>query len=414
MPINFYKGELMKLAKISLAALVALGAFSTLNATPLEEAIKDVDFSGFARYRYTHNKVRWTDMPDKKNKNNANHNFRFVGTFKAALDDNFFGVLGLRYAANDGSGFNKDKTDTTSSFGVREFYLGYNVGNTTITAGKQFTKTYFDDDLIGTGLRVQNTDISGLTLVGVAFDALDIDGEYDGILLSGYDKDGVVIPGLADSKSLNYYGLGAMGSYDPVNFKAWWAYLEDTAHLFAADAALKFDLDAVKLGLQGQYVHNESDDNGFGDANFFATKGDVGFAGVGLNAGYIYYKADDKKRSFVTVEDNAKLINPGKLLNSVMNGGRQYYNNIQDKNDYWFVGASYKFNEFGLFANYIDGKGYSYHYGKRVDRNEWNAGGSYAYSKKLNFSTFYAAAKEKDGDSKNKHDRIRFEAKYSF
>ena len=26
----------------------------------------------------------------------------------------------------------------------------------------------------------------------------------------------------------------------------------------------------------------------------------------------------------------------------------------------------------------------------------------------------YAAAKEKDGDSKNKHDRIRFEAKYSF
>ena len=394
----------MKLAKISLAALVALGAFSTLNATPLEEAIKDVDFSGFARYRYTHNKVRWNGMPGAYNKNNANHNFRFVGTFKAALDDNFFGVLGLRYAANDGSGFNGDTTNTTSSFGVREFYLGYNINNTTITAGKQFTKTYFDDDLIGTGLRVQNTDISGLTLVGVAFDALDVDGEYDGKLISG----------LAGSKSLNYYGVGAMGSYDPVNFKAWWAYLEDTANLFAADAAVKFDLDAVKLGLQAQYVHNESDDNNFGDANFFAAKGDVGFAGVGLNAGYIYYKAKDDKKSFVTVEDNGKLINPGKLLNSVMNGSAQYYNNIKDKNDYWFVGASYKFNEFGLYANYIDGKGYSYRYNKRVDRDEWNVGGSYAYSKKLNFSTFYAAAKEKDGDHKNKHDRIRFEAKYSF
>ena len=131
----------MKLAKISLAALVALGAFSTLNATPLEEAIKDVDFSGFARYRYTHNKVRWNGMPGAFNKNNANHNFRFVGTFKAALDDNFFGVLGLRYAASDGSGFNGDTTNTTSSFGVREFYLGYNINNTTITAGKQFVKT---------------------------------------------------------------------------------------------------------------------------------------------------------------------------------------------------------------------------------------------------------------------------------
>ena len=377
----------MKLAKISLAALVALGAFSTLNATPLEEAIKDVDFSGFARYRYTHNKVRWNGMPGAFNKNNANHNFRFVGTFKAALDDNFFGVLGLRYAASDGSGFNGDTT------------------NTTITAGKQFVKTYFDDDLVGTGLRVQNTDISGLTLVGVAFDALETDSiDYDGRLLSG----------LAGSKSLNYYGVGAMGSYDPVNFKAWWAYLEDTANLFAADAAVKFDLDAVKLGLQGQYVHNESDDNNFGDANFFAAKGDVGFAGVGLNAGYIYYKAKDDKKSFVTVEDNGKLINPGKLLNSVMNGSAQYYNNIKGKNDYWFIGASYKFNEFGLYANYIDGKGYSYRYNKRVDRDEWNVGGSYAYSKKLNFSTFYAAAKEKDGDHKNKHDRIRFEAKYSF
>ena len=391
----------MKLAKISLAALVALGAFTTLNATPLEEAIKDVDFSGFARYRYTGNKLKFNDAKETK----AAHNFRFVGTFKAALDDNFFGVLGLRYAANDGSGHNTDTTNTTSSFGVREFYLGYNVGNTTITAGKQFTKTYFDDDLVGTGLRVQNTDISGLTLVGVAFDALDTnkDVDYDGKLLSD----------LGATKSFNYYGVGAMGSYDPVNFKAWWAYLEDTANLFAADAALKFDLDAVKLGLQGQYVHNESDDNNFGDANFFATKGDVGFAGVGLNAGYIYYKAKDNKKSFVTIEDNGKLINPGKLLNSAMNGS-QHYSNIKDKNDFWFVGASYKFNEFGLYANYIDGKGYSHKYLKRVDRNEWNVGGSYAYSKKLNFSTFYAAAKEKDGDSKNKHDRIRFEAKYSF
>ena len=391
----------MKLAKISLAALVALGAFSTLNATPLEEAIKDVDFSGFARYRYTGNKLKFNDAKETK----AAHNFRFVGTFKAALDDNFFGVLGLRYAANDGSGHNTDTTNTTSSFGVREFYLGYNVGNTTITAGKQFTKTYFDDDLVGTGLRVQNTDISGLTLVGVAFDALDTNKDVD--------YDGKLLLDLGATKSFNYYGVGAMGSYDPVNFKAWWAYLEDTANLFAADAALKFDLDAVKLGLQGQYVHNESDDNNFGDANFFATKGDVGFAGVGLNAGYIYYKAKDNKKSFVTIEDNGKLINPGKLLNSAMNGS-QHYSNIKDKNDFWFVGASYKFNEFGLYANYIDGKGYSHKYLKRVDRNEWNVGGSYAYSKKLNFSTFYAAAKEKDGDSKNKHDRIRFEAKYSF
>ena len=62
----------------------------------------------------------------------------------------------------------------------------------------------------------------------------------------------------------------------------------------------------------------------------------------------------------------------------------------------------------------VIGKGYSWQYAKRVDRDEWNVGGNYAYSKKLNFSTFYAAAKEKNGDFRHKQDRIRFEAKYSF
>lgn len=45
----------MKIAKISLAALVALGAFSTVaSATPLEEAIKNVDLSGYAKIGRAH------------------------------------------------------------------------------------------------------------------------------------------------------------------------------------------------------------------------------------------------------------------------------------------------------------------------------------------------------------------------
>ena len=137
----------MKLTKVSLAVLVALGAFSSVaSATPLEEAIKNVDLSGFARYRYTNDHFKTSNPNDVARKSDAGHVFRMQTAFKAAIDDNFFGVLGLRYAASDGSGFNGDTTNTTSSFGVREFYLGYNINNTTITAGKQFVKTYFDDD----------------------------------------------------------------------------------------------------------------------------------------------------------------------------------------------------------------------------------------------------------------------------
>ncbi|ECV9719069.1 major outer membrane protein, partial [Campylobacter upsaliensis] len=42
----------MKLVKLSLVAALAAGAFSVANATPLEEAIKDIDVSGVLRYRY--------------------------------------------------------------------------------------------------------------------------------------------------------------------------------------------------------------------------------------------------------------------------------------------------------------------------------------------------------------------------
>ena len=88
----------MKLTKISLAALVALGAFSSVaSATPLEEAIKNVDLSGMARYRYTNNKRTGEYSKVKADSGSkAGHNFKMVTNFKAAIDDNFFGVIGLR------------------------------------------------------------------------------------------------------------------------------------------------------------------------------------------------------------------------------------------------------------------------------------------------------------------------------
>ena len=109
----------MKIAKISLAALVALGAFSTVaSATPLEEAIKNVDLSGYARYRY--NNVTVKKANGVKDNTTAHHQFKSEFSFKAALDDNFFGVLTLRYNSNDSSAFNadgrSDRTDTTSPF----------------------------------------------------------------------------------------------------------------------------------------------------------------------------------------------------------------------------------------------------------------------------------------------------------
>ena len=175
----------MKLTKVSLAALVALGAFSSVaSATPLEEAIKNVDLSGFARYRYTNDSTKNSKVNDTAKGSSAGHAFRMETAFKAAIDDNFFGVLRLRYSATDGSGDNAgagtDKTDTTGTFGVYEMYLGYKVADTTITAGKQLVKGFFiDSDIAGTGLKVVSTDVPGLTLTAAAYDAIDNDADID-------------------------------------------------------------------------------------------------------------------------------------------------------------------------------------------------------------------------------------------
>ena len=423
----------MKLTKVSLAALVALGAFSSVaSATPLEEAIKNVDLSGFARYRYTNDHYKNSAQSDTKRSSIGSHTFRMQTAFKAAIDDNFFGVLNLRYQANDGSGDNAgrkfsnrynyvnnngtDKTNTTGTFGVYEMYLGYKVGNTTVTAGKQLLGTFYDGkDIAGTGLKVVNTDVTGLTLAAAAFDAIesesmDTNGPLVGDLVDG---------SLFSDSSANIYYLAALGNYDPLSFKIAVANISEVATLYGADAGVSFNVtDDINLNLKGQFVHNDSDHKDVADANFWAIQAGTKLFGAKLNAGYLDFDAknkDNNKISFATLDGNGDLINPTKILNGVMSGGRQYYNNIKGNNDYWFVKAGYDIDKFGFGAGYTQGKGYSWELGKeRAKRSEWSLDASYKYSKKLTFLTWYAAAKDKKDGESFKQDRIRFEAKYSF
>jgi len=409
----------MKLTKVSLAALVALGAFSSVaSATPLEEAIKNVDLSGFARYRYTNDFIKNSNQNNTVKNSGAGHAFRMQTAFKAAIDDNFFGVLNLRYDLTDDSGDKNaagtDKTYTTGTFGVYEMYLGYKAGNTTITAGKQLLGTFFDDkDVAGTGLKVINTDVPGLTLAAAAFDAVQSDGtELDGPLLK-------TLTGSISDAPGNIYYLGAAGSYDPVSFKAAIANVQEVATLYGADAGVSFNVtDDVNLNLKGQFVHNDSDHKDVADANFWAVQAGTKLFGAKLNAGYLDFDAknkDNNKISFATLDANGELINPAKILNGVMSGGRQYYNNIKGNNDYWFVKAGYDIDKFGFGAGYVQGKGTSYALQElRAKRSEWSLDASYKYSKKLTFLSWYAAAKDKKDGASYKQDRIRFEAKYSF
>lgn len=401
---------------MSLAAIVAAGALTSVaSATPLEEAIKNVDVSGFARYRFDSTKVDANGNQGSDTK--ASHRFTSYVDFKTALDDNFFAVLGLRYDSKDVSGDHitggqtqvgvndAGAEDFGQTFNVRQFLLGYKAGNTTIQAGRQVLGTFFTDDMVGTGIKVLNTDITGLTLAAIAFDDLQNDPDIG--------SRGLVVNG-SHTYQNNLYGVAAIGSYDPVSFQLWYAMLENVTDLYAIDVAVSFDATAdLNLGLHGQFAGSSIDsdfkigtNNAADDANLWAIEATAEGFGIDFSAGYIDFSADKDKVSVVSYEDAGSFIKPGEDLLD--------YTLFNGENKYWFITAGYTFLEkYRVGVDYIDGENKTNIL--KTDKTELVGRVSYAYSKKLNFKAWWShITEEPDNAGKDKTDHFRFEAKYSF
>lgn len=401
----------MKLVKLSLAAAVAAGALAmSASAVPLEEAIKDVDLNGYARMRYTHDHSK-----NKRDSNRGVWQFKSEVDFKAKIDDNFFGVVGIRFmdedhgesASSSNSQYHGNhgarRQDEDSDFDIAKAYLGYTIGGTTIAVGRQGIGSFFTDDMYGDGVKITSTDIEGLTISGFWMDSLENDGD-----ISSLDWANVNNKLTTDH---NLYGIGFMGSYDPVSFQLWYNSLEDVADLFAAELALNFDIsDDFNLGVKGQYAFSDFDGDyknvvGADDADFWAAEASAGFFGVDLAAGYLKFEPDHKDRlSFVSFEDQGSFISPGEELLD--------YRSFTGENHYWYVIAGYTIPDTGIRigADYLDGKS--------AGKDAYEAVGriSYKYNEKLSFKTWYSHYKIDNaaGGLDEKKDRIRFEAKYSF
>ena len=400
----------MKLVKLSLAAIVAAGALTSVaSAASLEEAIKNVDVTGYARYRF--------DSKDSGTGTANKHRFTSDVNFKSALDDNFFGVLGFRYDSIDNSGErinaktmvgadDNGNDNFGQTFNVRQVYLGYTAGNTTITAGRQVLGTFFTDDMVGTGIKLLNSDISGLTLAAVAFDNLQDDGDIGTRFLSlGANNSEYVT-------DRNLYGVAAIGSYDPVSFQLWYAALDSVAQLYVADVTVGANLGGVDLSLQAQAAGSSmwADNAGLGgntvlldDAIFWAAE--LGAKAFGFDGSVGYVQFDTDEISLISFEDQGSFIDAGEdLLN---------YTAFAGDNKYWFVTAGYTFaDKVRVGADYVAGEGSNGVTARDVDRYEAVARVDYKYSKKLNFKAWYSYINQENGQDDAKH--LRFEARYNF
>ncbi|EAI3771709.1 major outer membrane protein [Campylobacter jejuni] len=425
----------MKLVKLSLVAALAAGAFSAANATPLEEAIKDVDVSGVLRYRYdTGNFDKNFVNNSNLNNNKQDHKYRAQVNFGAAIADNFKAFIQFDYNAVDGGTGVDNVTNAEKGLFVRQLYLTYTNEDvaTSVIAGKQQLNLIWTDNaidgLVGTGVKVVNNSIDGLTLAAFAADSFMAAEQGADLLV--HSNTSTATPNQAPFKvdSVgNLYGAAAVGSYDlaggQFNPQLWLAYWDQVAFFYAVDAAYSTTIfDGINWTLEGAYLGNsldsELDDKTHANGNLFALKGSIEVNGWDASLGGLYY-GDKEKASTVVIEDQGN-------LGSLLAGEEIFYttgsrlNGDTGRNIFGYVTGGYTFNEtVRVGADFVYG-------GTKTEATNHLGGGKkleavarvdYKYSPKLNFSAFYSYVNLDQGVNTNEsadHSTVRLQALYKF
>ncbi|TNB62618.1 major outer membrane protein [Campylobacter helveticus] len=440
----------MKLVKLSLVAALAAGAFSVANATPLEEAIKDIDVSGVLRYRYQTNRDDFDkgfnggvtppanpyDMTGATS-GKQNHKYRAQVNFNAAIADNFKAFVQLDYNAADG-GYGSDVISVTTgdeaTLHVRQLYLTYTDENfaTSVIAGKQQLNTIWTDNgvdgLVGTGIKVLNNSFDGLTLAVFAVDSYNV------------DEQGSDVTGFGRVKTFdevgNLYGAAAIASYEALggqlDSQLWGAYWDSVGAWYALDLAygttifndINWKLNGAYLGnyLDKTVTHNQNPGmpgipgiarNKFEDGNFFALRGSIDWNGFDASLGGLYYGEEDAV-TVTVIEDQGNL---GHLLagQEIFYTQGSHLNGDYGQNTFGYLTAGYTFNEvLRLGADFVYG-GTETANQSGGEKMEAVARVDYKYSPKLSFQTWYSYLNvDQDNKGEYKRDTVRLQALYKF
>ncbi|EIK1873526.1 group 2 major outer membrane porin protein PorA [Campylobacter jejuni] len=431
----------MKLVKLSLVAALAASAFSAANATPLEEAIKDIDVSGVLRYRYESSNP-WSNANFGSGiSGKQDHKYRAQVNFSGAISDNFKAFVQFDYNSQDG-GYGTDSISNTSdTLTVRQLYLTYTNEDvaTSVIAGKQQLNTIWTDNgidgLVGTGVKVVNNSIDGLTLAAFAMDSFneasdttvtitqDGNQKITGVQFNrGNPKGDSDVSGALDW-SKNIYGAAAIGSYDiaggQFNPQLWLAYMSDNAFLYALDAAYSTTIfDGINWTIEGAYLGNSVDNKlkdrlDTANGNFFALRGTVEVNGWDASLGGLYYGKKDKI-TVTTIEDQGN-------LGSLLAGEEIFYtrgsnlNGDLGRNIFGYVTGGYTFNEaVRVGADFVYGGTKTNIIGQGGKKLEAVARVDYKYSPKLNFSAFYSYVNVDTDPESTHHDAVKLQALYKF
>lgn len=431
----------MKSVKISL--ITAIVSSLALNATPLEEAIKDVDISGSLRYRYD-------TFIEKKSKDYSDaqlHKFNASLTTSVNLGEGFKAIGTLHYNPDDegDGGFGGVGANTKLPIYLEEAYLRYDsdeIYATSILLGRQRLNTIWtDNDNLGAsvGMKAQlvNQALTGVTLTAFAIDSVNDDGDFAGANLEKglveFDTETPTNPLTSKYKTLkdslfsqNIYGAAVILDYAEsagVAAQAWFGYINDRMSMYAFDVAYNLDFaDNASWNLQAQYLGNKalaylkSDkfqmaSDGFSNASLYTIATGVEILGFDASVGYTSYGKKDKF-SINVLEDMGDIITAGE---EIQNLDGVSLHGSKGKNQIVFASAGYLINDLvRLGVDYAWGT--TKFTGNSKKTNQEIVGRlEYHHSDKLSFSGFYSYLTQRpEVGQVEKHDNIRFEARYDF
>ncbi|NOX16519.1 MAG: porin [Epsilonproteobacteria bacterium] len=352
----------MKLAKLSLAAIMAVGAFSYASATPLENAIKGVDLSGYGYYR----------LHDASG-SEAYSKFELRGQLSTSVTDNV--KFTTRFTADSGSSA-MNTPDSGGAATVDRVMIGYTgIANTNLILGRQYVGTPLDDTA-GIGLKALVTPVSGLTLAAAYF-----------------------TDNSASTKALT--AVAAIYSSKVFNGRVW--YVKEDSEGSGAKNGAKFlfveaGANVGPVSVKGQYAQANPDATASFTAKTYRIQASGAVGPVTLRAGYT---TNDKKAGDVTIDGSAEGDN-----DLIYGGIYGLVQNNQANQDSYFGEVKGSFGKVGVKAGYV-----SYNNGTYDDQYYGQV--SYAVSKKLATYIRYGSASPVASGVADKT-LARFQAQYNF
>ncbi|WP_148623768.1 major outer membrane protein [Aliarcobacter cryaerophilus] len=251
-----------KISKISLVAAVAVAGFSTANAQPLEEAIKNVDVSGSVVYRYNN----YDNSLNNTGGQTENNNYKIGLNLSSKVND--YVKFNSRFIVGSATDFAKldskknDVGDGNAEVTLSNAYFGFTaIPNTVVNVGKQGLTTPYTvavdingNEQNGTGILALST-FGPITAGAGYFNGTNVTTSGNGIAGGSKKTSDLFTATNTGNGGLDMYVATVQGDLDFVKLEAWYAGLQNTFGSYTLAATSKLDLaENAKLGLEARYV----------------------------------------------------------------------------------------------------------------------------------------------------------------